>query len=340
MKIDPHHLRHLRKRKRLSRGKLAERAKISERTIQRLELEPEQSQSTRDHTLDRLATALGVDEGVLTGEMPLPPEEKTIPDPERVQIGALIAPKARLAYDLAGRRYGVSATEIINMAPLFFVLLAEGSLAWRREKLGKASEAIRCLEQVDSEIGSLVFEESAIVADNALHMERESIDRADIFGKHLFDFATGNAFASYLCKLAAELGRPGVVHLEQNDLSYGSPAKFPDYNVWKDELEIVTNGSDDARRALEMGKARLGDIPDDLIGDDGGEARAEWLAHRLPAIYKGLDEGDAKGEIARFLATTLPEDKSRLREGLLATEEADKSALDNLQTDQGVGSNG
>ena len=58
---------------------------------------------------------------VLTGQLPLEPSKAPVPAPEeRVQIGAQVSPKARLAYDLVRRRYGVSATEIINMAPLFF----------------------------------------------------------------------------------------------------------------------------------------------------------------------------------------------------------------------------
>ena len=69
---------------------------------------------------------------------------------DRVQMGAQVAPKTRLAYDLIKRRYGVSATEIINMAPLFFALLAEGSLAWRREKLEEAEEAIKRLNQIET----------------------------------------------------------------------------------------------------------------------------------------------------------------------------------------------
>ena len=139
MKIDPNSLRRLRQKLRLTRSQLAEQSGINKRTIQRLENEPQQCQKTRKYTLECLAKALRVEENVLTGS---PPESDKAPayDPERVQIGAQVAPKVRLAYDLIRRRYGVSATEIINMAPLFFALLAEGSLAWRREKLKELRE--------------------------------------------------------------------------------------------------------------------------------------------------------------------------------------------------------
>ena len=249
--------------------------------------------------------------------MPFPDASKT-PDPERVQIGAQIAPKARLAYDLAGRRYGVSATEIINMAPLFFTLLAEGSLTWRREKLEEVSDAIGRLEQVDGQLGYRIFDYGAILADNAHTVEQESIDKADLFGDHLLDSdqglvtddpfepSEGNPFACYLRKLADDLGSPGLVDLACVDLSYGSPLKFPDYDICGDEVDVVSNGSSDARRALEIGATRLSEIPDDLMGEDAGEERAAWLEARLPDIYKGLEEGQPMAEFAKFEATATP----------------------------------
>ena len=136
MKIDPDRLRSLRKKNRLTRLELEKKCGINKRTIQRLESksESQRCQKSQEHTVNSLAKALGVEAGVLTGELPLPESGKAhASDSERVQIGAQVAPKVRLAYDLIKRRYGVSTTEIINMAPLFFALLAEGSLAWRRE---------------------------------------------------------------------------------------------------------------------------------------------------------------------------------------------------------------
>ena len=132
-KIDPERLHNLRQKKGLSRPQLSKKAGIAEKTIQRIEKEPQPSQQK---TLNRLAKALGVEPGVLTGELPLPESDKaSAPDPERVQVGAQVAPKVRLAYDLIKRRYGVSTTEIINMAPLFFALLAEGILVWRAREV-------------------------------------------------------------------------------------------------------------------------------------------------------------------------------------------------------------
>lgn len=320
MKIQPERLRRLRKEKGLSREELAKRSKVSARTIQRLENESERSQTSREYTLDSLAKVLGVEEGVLTGDVSFPDASKA-PAPERVQVGAQVAPKARLAYDLIRRRYGVSTTEIINMAPLFFTLLAEGSFAWRRDMLEEASDAIGRLEQVDREMGYRIFDHGAIYAGNAHSAEQESIDKADLFGEHLldtvwtdsFDPSEGNPFACYLRKLASDLDSSGVVKVEGGNLSYGTPwLKFPDYDLCNDELDNTANGSPDARRALETGYARLSDIPRDLEGEDAGKERAAWLEDRLPDIYKGLEEGQPMAELARFKATATPKQLDEL----------------------------
>ena len=311
MKIDPERLHELRKRKRLTRQRLSDRSGIHARTIQRLENDPGRCQKTREDTLNCLAEALGVEPGVLSGELSLPESDKApVSDPERVQIGAQIAPKARLAYDLIKRRYGVSATDIINMAPLFFALLAEGSLARRREKVKEAKEALERLEQVDGFWrGSLAS--SQVVMDDGIGREEDSIDKADLFGEHLFDDTYGtfadeffdpskdNPFASYLHKLANDLSNGDIVNVKEGDLILGPSWNFPDYNICSDELDRIANDSSVARGALEIGYARLSEISEELMAEDAGEERAKWLEDRLPDLVReilGKDE-DILGEL-------------------------------------------
>ena len=319
MKIDPDRLSSLRKKNRLTRRELEKQSGINKRTIQRLESESESQrcQKSQEHTVNSLAKALGVKAGVLTGELPLPESDKA-PDLERVQIGAQIAPKVRLAYDLVKLRYGVSATEIINMAPLFFALLAERCLVWRREKLKEAYEAIDRLEQIDgfwrgglSGAGSYMNE--------GIAAEENSIDKADLFGERLFsdtstlmddffDPSTDNPFTSYLHELKAELDIPGVVDVGSGNLMFGSPLKFPDYNICRDELDRIANGSHYAKLALETGDARLSEIPEEL--EDTDEERARWLEDKLSDSLK-----DVEAEMGHFIAKILedPEDLSETR---------------------------
>ena len=316
MKIDSDRLRILRERKGFTRPKLEKLSGITERTIQRLEREPHRSQKTREDTLNGLAKALSVEPGVLTGELPLPESDDTLTDDnlDRVQIGAQVAPKTRLAYDLIKRRYGVNATEIIDMAPLFFALLAEGSLAWRREKLKEADEMIRRLDEMSDEIGYWMFNVTTMFAEGASSLDEESISKADLFGDHLFnddgytthepfDFKQKNPFAHHLRKLVDELAVPGVVDVDRGDLSMASNYKFPNYDICRDELDHIANGSSDARNALVTGCVRLSEIPDELMDEDAGEERARWLEERLPDMLKEISN-----ENADFIAE-LPEVK-------------------------------
>ena len=264
MKIDPKSLRSIRQKQGLTRPQLAERAKITVRTIQRLENEPQQCQKSRKDTLERLAKALGVKEDVLTSELAFHESGKapvSASERGRVQIGAQIVPKVRLAYDLIKRRYGVSATEIINMAPLFFALLAEGSLAWRREKLKELKEGIDRLKQIDGFWREDYFPFAVTVDDNDIEAEEDSIDKANLFGEHLLgcgtydlDPSTDNPFASYLRKLKAELNITGVVDVDSGDLRFGSPLKFPGYDICRDELDRIANNSSSVKDQKERMK--------------------------------------------------------------------------------------
>ena len=305
MKIDSDRLRILRERKGFTRPQLEKLSGITERTIQRLEREPHRSQKTREDTLNHLAKALGVESGVLTGDLPIP-ESDEVPVYDQ-------APKTRLAYDLIKRRYGVSRTEIINMAPLFFALLAEGSLAWRREKLKEAEEAFSRLWKIDGFwSGGGAYIEHGM--NEGTFAEEESIDKADLFGEHLdddmgkpFDSSKNNPFTYYLRKLANELNIPGVVDVDGGVLSIASNFKFPHYDICSEELDHIANSSQDAKKALEIGFARLSEIPDELMAEDASEKRAKWLTEKLPDIL----ERDKEGVIAEFIATSLQGDETR-----------------------------
>ena len=210
---------------------------------------------------------------------------------------------------------------------IFFALLAEGSLAWRREKLKEAYEAIDRLEQIDGFWrGGLSGAESYM--EEGIAAEENSIDKADVFGEHLFSDTSilmdgffgpskDNPFASYLYKLKAELDIPGVVDVDSGDLMFGSPLKFPDYDICRDELDGIANGSRDAKMALETGNARLPEIPEELMAEDAGEARAKWLEDKLADNLK-----DVEAEMGHLIAKIVedPEDLSETRIKELAEE--------------------
>ena len=184
-----------------------------------------------------------------------------------------------------------------------------GARFWRRSTKQSAAWT-----EWRAKSGHRVFNHAAAHVELSAGIEAGSIAEADIFGEHLFgesdepfDSSEGNPFASHLRRLAADLECPGIVEVERDGLRYGSPwPRLPDYDLCNDELESITNGSTDARRALETGHVRLSEIPEQLKGKHAGEERAAWLEERLPDTYKGLEEGQPLAEWAKFEATATP----------------------------------
>ena len=336
MRINPDRLRSLRKKQKLSIAKLAEKTKrvdveqtgITEKTIQRIERQS--SQTAHEHTVECLAKALDVEAGVLTDELPLPDVEGLFTDDSgRGQINVQIGPKIRLAYDLIRERYDVNTTNLVSMAPLFFALLASGSLAWRKEKLKGVKEAIKSLKGNDDNEWDM-FARITLPQENMAKMEDESISKEDIFGEVLAErfrrllvsmrddvpypavaamrnvfgdeqsadpilsqdewadflsfaeneewaefYRSASPFVQYLRKLARE--NTDEIKVESGDLW----SKYPDYIIFDNYINRISNNSPMARKALEFGHARLSEIPDALQAEDAGEKREKWLKEKL-----------------------------------------------------------
>ena len=338
MRINPDRLRSLRKKQKLSIAKLAEKTKrvdveqtgITEKTIQRIERQSLPNQTAHEHTVECLAKALDVEAGVLTGELPLPDVEGLFTDDSgRGQINVQIGPKIRLAYDLIRERYDVNTTNLVSMAPLFFALLASGSLAWRKEKLKGVKEAIKSLKGNDDNEWDM-FARITLPQENMAKMEDESISEEDIFGEVLAErfrrllvsmrddvpypamaamsnvfgdeqsadsilsqdewadflsfaeneewaefYRSASPFVQYLRKLARE--NTDEIKVESGDLW----SKYPDYIIFDNYINRISNNSPMARKALEFGHARLSEIPDALQAEDAGEKREKWLKEKL-----------------------------------------------------------
>ena len=301
MHIKPDRLRLLLERNGWSAAALAERVtqekdsdgktyRICEKTIRRAK-DPENQKpiKQRAYTIAGLAKALGVETGVLTGELPMPmpePDRRTVPD---VQVGALIRSRYRLAYGLVKDRYGVSNAALIEMAPLLFTLLAERSLVCRREQVKRIAAAVAELEAQQDVAGRLAYGLASSRAEEIAAGERRSIEAHDVFGRIVpersrdadGDLEISNPFADYLAHLAEGID-PGTVELDR-DLSFAdAPEGFPAYSLFEDDLAAITGGSDRARHALERGHARLTDIPNELKSEAATDARVAWLEERVP----------------------------------------------------------
>jgi transcriptional regulator with XRE-family HTH domain len=180
----------------MSRKKLAEKARgVSERTITRLE--NGEISSPRQVTIHRLAKALEIDPPVLTGDSPIPQELLRRPSASgKNQFNVRVNAAIRNAYELAALRYGVSTTKIAQLAPLLFVIAAEESLKYRREKLEEFQSVLDRRDELESALSYLPTQYSANSHELLLAEER-SIEDRDLFGERLADICGSDWFEAF-----------------------------------------------------------------------------------------------------------------------------------------------
>lgn len=301
MQVEPNRLKSLRESKGWSRALLAERSKISQRQITRIEASAADAAGrVRERTVTELARALGVEPGVLTGNLPMPDAGPHTPSSRGVsrQVSARLQAEASLACTLVEHRYGVSRTTLFNAAPLMFVLLAEGSLVWRREKLKEVGEATDRLCNLG--VGHLAFATNADVGRFGAGGEEESIAKRDLFGKEVseeafdmgYDRSMNNPFADYLRHLAAQIGDPDIVEMNEDEgIEFFGPLEdFPEFTVCGADFRKFTGGSGWLNLAAKLGLLHLDRIPEELLADDAFDERIAWLKERLDEQIRELPE--------------------------------------------------
>ena len=313
MKINPTRLKSLRRRAGLSRARLARESSVSPKQIQRLESTSQSVKTSRKVTIDRLAAALRVKPEVLTSDKPLTSngaQDNESFGPPTIHVHHRLWFGAWLAYDLVEERYGVRATEIINAAPLFFVLLAESSRAWRRKELSEIREAIKNLKSIGASSKRKEFLMYNSLRFLDFDYEERALENNDLFSdpfacdpKSVFDESTpDNPFIEYLQKLCEDLNISGTEICRGFvwNGGLGGPLR---YSVCADRLKEIAQSNSRAQFALQASDARIADIPKDLQPNSAAEQREEWLASKMSErttrwfeewdqLWKVLDYGE------------------------------------------------
>ena len=316
LEIDSDNLKALRKNKGLSRNALADKAGVSERQLARLESSDLKRRAVRATTIKRIAKALGADVKQLSGAPPVAPK----PTPrEHGRVGVRVSAQLRLAFDLVGLRYGPTWRQLLELAPLLFVLLAEGSLAWRKERVAVIDEAIRNLRELSDE-SQFSFAHCIEDIAEGLEYEKGSIANADLLRddvrREQWEFAgDGEPFAAFLRKMAEDVGTEGAVKFERSYSAVGwSNAIWgaEPYMVCKDTLDELTGGSEYAQWALVHGDVQLSKIPKELLKPEAKDDRIAWLESKL--------SDDERDWVEKFLEPSLPLFNVKPNEGRSDTE--------------------
>ena len=307
-RIIPRLLKMFREARHFSKAELASRSNVSERQISRIE-QSEKIAVVRDSTLKQLAAALEVDSADLHSlDWVLIPGQtfdrllmnRHGVDPTQL-LSARVGHRVRLAYDLVEKEYGANVRDLVVLAPLMFVLLAEGSLAWRRRRLDEVDAAVKRLESLKESDPHLWF---TGCVDNGIFKEgydtaEESLKMKDVCGRHVREHEYRGEpadhvfpFELFLRKLATDFGISDLV-------SFEAPGTFDPGRYWglegsyrllNDTISGMIGESERARSALDLGGIDLGAIPEEFLPDDQQQARIEWL------------EDQSSDKVKRFLA--------------------------------------
>ena len=289
--IHPKALKAHRNNKHWTQEKLAEatkgRDRVSLPTIKRIESAKEESYSANERVAKTLSKALGI----TTDELSQPPSEDKNFEASLRDIGyrplrTMIDPETSLAFDMVSEIYGVSKRSQIEMAPLLMALLAEASLAWRRERVDEIEEAANRLWNLGG--GHFSFANAAYSSVDGAHAERKSIAKRDLFGEHVgdeafdfgFDPSENNPFADFLEHLAKKTEAKTISF--NKTLGWKTSEGLPNYRIGADIISKLTGDDPDAEYALLRRHIRLEEVPEALLAEEKTAERVAWMISRIP----------------------------------------------------------
>ena len=193
----------------LTQTKLAAAVGVSDRQLAKIEagevdLAEDWHHEDPKGRLRKLAEALRVEPKDLFGKTDTAAQIRHAESQRQqaVAVRALVTPEARTAFSRIRDRYGWTITQVMELAPLMFGLLAEGSLSRRRRRLEELRSALggepgefpgelhRFLAEFHSEIHEHLAQEENSIRE--CHLRQDGLSRsgsADPFSAYLFELA-------------------------------------------------------------------------------------------------------------------------------------------------------
>ncbi|TGP86395.1 XRE family transcriptional regulator [Mesorhizobium sp. M2D.F.Ca.ET.223.01.1.1] len=282
MRIDPTKLRTQRKLRDWTQQDLAQRAGLSLRQIAALEQDRVDSEGhpVRQSTVVKLTGALTVDPSALIQEG----EGWTISRRQALHIP--MPSHVQLRYDLIQERYRVSMLDLVEAAPMLFMLAARSSLSWRRDKLEEARSHLAGLRAsmgyvlTDAQTTMLASIEEGI-ATEAKAIENGTLFTPSEFSAQLFE---SNRFLDWVDATASEPDDIELIALRK--VSSAPEGLHLPHNVCRKTLYDIAGhpgepGASRAIYALASGEVRLHDIPEDLRGAEKRKERIAWLGEQV-----------------------------------------------------------
>ncbi len=203
----------------------------------------------------------------------------------------------RNSLQLVAERYGVRLQNVLEIAPLLFVIVAERSLMWRQKRLKEISavwnEAEGALLNRSGHLGGVIAARS-VSAEEQLQEEEKSLERRDVFGRDIdyLQWTEDNEgpFLHYVRELMKGLPEGAVTDIESfNGDTIGA------FDIAIDTLEKCTGLSrDNEEDRPVIGHIRLGliDLSECMrVRRDRDESSyRQWLSDELERIKEELGE--------------------------------------------------
>lgn len=303
MELVPKRLKDLMAQKDMKNVALAKLVNRNPKTISRWQKEDSEATTLSEGMVLRIAHALNVDVEVLTGDAPMPEQKHGGARPIRSRIGADVSARTRNAFIMIGKHYEITQTQIIELAPLLFTLIAEGSLDHRRGNLEKTECHINAIHEMAYGGYSRLFSQDAAELSDK---EIESINNRDVFGERLGQspnahgnfHPTGNPFFEYIKVLTTTLTDKAAVDLGDEEDLYAS--NIPDFTLFLDEWKKLTGGDEKLALKIAKGTVDLGKLPKNLRSDDAREKRVEWLRKEAARVER-VEREEAMNFIEQFI---------------------------------------
>ena len=267
--INSEALKYFRKRQSLTQEQLADRIKCTKDTISRWERR--KSKRLRSQLRESLCEAFHVKWEDLTA----PPKQKTGKSGDRaygrVKLNLMVKQEVRTALRLVALRYNVRRREIVELAPLLFLIVAELSLLERQKRFKEIDEKLWSIQE---ELGSSHLDTNiAMVYGDAVNLigcgsdygkeeliggglvsivdEDESIQKRDIFGLQLHQSDSEEnqgPLVNFIRQLASEVSKNALGHVSIDDVF----RRDIDYRIAEDTLREHTGLSEDEEQDKKL----------------------------------------------------------------------------------------
>ena len=291
--INPQALKTARKQGRMSQEQLADAIGCTKDTVSRWERG--KSRRVRSHLRKALCDVLRV------------PWEKLVEPPDQPLRDATtkvsISKDVQTPLRLVAERYNVRPQDVLNLAPLLFLIVAERSLLERQRRFEVIDAALQEAEQKLRDnwahLGGIIAARS-VSADDQLDEEEKSLRKRDVFGRTIkYEYRNEGdegPFPHFVRDLANDLPKDAVAYIE----SFGGDM-IESYRIADDTLLACTGISEDE----EQGQKLLSYIHCGAIDfaeclrvkrDGDEETYREWLSAELSRT-----EEESRRQLEEFL---------------------------------------